>query len=40
MSGKLHIKSDGNTELYLQDATTGRAANIYFENTDATRSMG
>ena len=40
MSGKLHIKSSGDTELYLEETTEGRAANINFKSFKTTRGMG
>lgn len=33
MSGKLHIKSAGTTDVYIEDTNPGSAANINFKNT-------
>ena len=40
MSGKLHITSSNQTELYLEDTSSGNAANIHFKNTIRTWSLG
>lgn len=39
MSGKLHITSSAQTELYLQESNVWNAANINFQNTIRTRAL-
>ncbi len=39
MSGKLHITSSGQTEVYLEETNSGNAANINFRNTTRTRGL-
>jgi hypothetical protein len=36
MSGKLHIKGSGETDVYIQETNPGNAANINFKNTTRT----
>jgi len=40
MSGKLHIKSSAETELYLEESNAGNAANINLKNTVNTWMVG
>ncbi|MFA6255616.1 MAG: hypothetical protein WC606_00395 [Candidatus Absconditabacterales bacterium] len=40
LSGKLHITSSAETELYLEENNVGKAANINFNNTANTWMMG
>lgn len=40
MSGKVHIQSSTQTELYLEETSSGSAANINFENPTRTRALG
>ncbi|HBB03700.1 TPA: hypothetical protein DCZ39_02220 [Patescibacteria group bacterium] len=40
LSGKLHITSSNQTELYLEETNSGSAANINFENPTRIRALG
>jgi len=40
MSGKLHITSAGQTELYLEETNPQNAANINFKTTIRTWALG
>jgi len=40
MSGKLHITSSAQTELYLEETNAGNAANLNLKNTTRTWALG